>query len=403
LVRIAIQSLVMKRPFADELETLRARSLDRHLREITGAQGPEVEIGGRRLINFSSNDYLGLANDPRLRQAATAGIDEFGVGAGASRLISGNLSPHLRLERALAKWKGTQAALCFSSGYAAAVGTIPALVGKNDVVVLDKLCHASLIDGAKLSGAVLRVFPHNHVSKLESHLEWAQREYPSNRVLIITESVFSMDGDRAPLLKLVELKKRFGALLMIDEAHAIGVIGPNGRGLAAEENVSEEIDVQMGTLSKALGASGGYICGSRTLIDWLINRARSFIYSTAPPPAIAAAALAAVDFLASSEGEQRRLLLWKRIRLMQQLLPRAELKGEDVAASSAIFPLIVGDETAALDLSATLQREGFLVPAIRYPTVAKGAARLRITVTAVHQEAQIRELCKAIKRSSAIA
>jgi 8-amino-7-oxononanoate synthase len=393
----------MKRPFADELEMLRARSLDRHLREITGAQGPEVEIGGRRLINFSSNDYLGLANDPRLRQAATAGIDEFGVGAGASRLISGNLSPHLRLERALAKWKGTQAALCFSSGYAAAVGTIPALVGKNDVVVLDKLCHASLIDGAKLSGAVLRVFPHNHVSKLESHLEWAQREYPSNRVLIITESVFSMDGDRAPLLKLVELKKRFGALLMIDEAHAIGVIGPNGRGLAAEENVSEEIDVQMGTLSKALGASGGYICGSRTLIDWLINRARSFIYSTAPPPAIAAAALAAVDFLASSEGEQRRLLLWKRIRLMQQLLPRAELKGEDVAASSAIFPLIVGDETAALDLSATLQREGFLVPAIRYPTVAKGAARLRITVTAVHQEAQIRELCKAIKRSSAIA
>jgi 7-keto-8-aminopelargonate synthetase-like enzyme len=207
-----------------------------------------------------------------------------------------------------------------------------------------------------------------------------------------------MDGDHAPLRELVELKKRFGALLMLDEAHAIGVIGPNGRGLAAEENVSEEIDVQMGTLSKALGTSGGYICGPRPLIDWLINRARSFIYSTAPPPAIAAAALAAVNFLASPEGEERRLLLWERIRLMQQLLPRAGAKGEDVAASSAIFPWIVGDEKAALGLAAALQGEGFLVPAIRYPTVAKGAARLRITVTAAHKAAQIEALCEMIKR-----
>jgi len=384
--------------FAEDLKGLRARSLDRHLREITVAQGPEVEIGGRRLVNFSSNDYLGLANDRRLRKAATSAIDEFGVGAGASRLITGNLSPHLSLERALAKWKRTKASLCFSSGYAAALGTIPALVGKDDVILLDKLCHASLIDGAKLSGAVLRVFPHNHVGKLESHLEWANRAHPSERVLIITESVFSMDGDRAPLRELIELKKRFGALLLLDEAHAVGVIGPNGRGLAAAENVSEEVDVQMGTLSKALGASGGYICGARTLIYWLINRARSFIYSTAPPPAIAAAALAAIDFLASPEGEERRLLLWKRIRLMQQLLPAAGLKGEGVAARSAIFPWIVGDEQATLDLASALQSDGFLVPAIRYPTVAKGAARLRITVTAAHEEAQIEALCETIKR-----
>jgi 8-amino-7-oxononanoate synthase len=398
LVGVAIQLFVMQDLFAEELEALRAHFLERHLREITVAQGPEVEIGGRRLINFSSNDYLGLANDPRLREAATSAIGEFGVGVGASRLISGTQSPHLRLERALTKWKGTEAALCFSSGYAAALGTIPALVAKNDVVLLDKLCHASLIDGARLSGAVLRVFPHNHQAKLESHLEWARREHPAKRVLVITESVFSMDGDHAPLRELVELKKRFGALLMLDEAHAIGVIGPNGRGLAAEENVSEEIDVQMGTLSKALGTSGGYICGPRTLIDWLINRARSFIYSTAPPPAIAAAALAAVNFLASPEGEERRLLLWERIRLMQQLLPRAGAKGEDVAASSAIFPLIVGDEKTALDLAAALQGEGFLVPAIRYPTVAKGAARLRITVTAAHKASQIEALCEMIKR-----
>ncbi len=388
----------MEELFAKDLEALRARSLDRQLREITGAQGPEVEIGGRRLINFSSNDYLGLANDPQLREAATAAIAEFGVGTGASRLISGNLSPHLRLERALAKWKGTEAALCFSSGYAAALGTIPALVTKNDVVLLDKLCHASLIDGAKLSGAVLRVFPHNHVGKLESLLEWAGREHAGKRVLIVAESVYSMDGDHVPLRELVELKKRFGALLMLDEAHAVGVIGPNGRGLAAAENLNDDVDVQMGTLSKALGASGGYICGARTLIEWLINRARSFIYSTAPPPAIAAAALAAVDFLASPEGEERRLLLWERIRLMQDLLPRFELNEKHGAACSAIFPWIAGEEQAALNLAVALQSDGFLVPAIRYPTVAKGAARLRITVTAAHTEHQIRSLCEAIRK-----
>ena len=405
----------MQKLFAEELEALRARSLDRHLRELSSAQGAEVQIGGRRLINFSSNDYLGLANDPRLRKAATAAIEEFGVGAGASRLISGTQSPHLRLERALAKWKGTEAALSFSSGYAAALGTIPALADKDDVVILDKLCHASLIDGAKLSGAVLRVFPHNHVGKLESHLEWAGRKHPGRRVLIVTESVFSMDGDRAPLRELVEIKKRFGAMLMLDEAHAVGVIGPNGRGLASAENLSEEVDVQMGTLSKALGASGGYICGARTLIEWLINRARSFIYSTAPPPAIAAAALAAVDFLSSPEGEERRLSLWKRIRLVRELLPRLDVGRSPLSVGrftnsnqcstlneigSAIFPLVVGDEKAALDLAAGLQSEGFLVPAIRYPTVAKGAARLRITVTAAHEASQIRALCETIERLS---
>jgi 8-amino-7-oxononanoate synthase len=393
--------------FADQLETLRARSLDRHLREISSAQGPQVEIDGRRLINFSSNDYLGLANDPRLRDAAIATIKEFGVGAGASRLISGTQSPHLRLERALAKWKGTEAALCFSSGYAAALGTIPAMVTSGDVVVLDKLCHASLIDGAKLSGAVLRVFPHNDMRKLESHLQWARRAHPGRRVLIVTESVFSMDGDLAPLRQLVELKKRFGALLMLDEAHAVGVLGPNGRGLAAAEDLAEEVDIQMGTLSKALGASGGYICGARTLIEWLINRARAFIFSTAPPPGIAAAATAAVAFLASLEGEKRRHLLWKRISLMRELLPSNPTVSDAISyrlstinsnQGSAIFPFIVGGEQAALGLAAGLQSEGFLVPAIRYPTVPKGAARLRITVTAAHQEDQIRTLCEAIRR-----
>jgi 7-keto-8-aminopelargonate synthetase-like enzyme len=211
-----------------------------------------------------------------------------------------------------------------------------------------------------------------------------------------------MDGDLAPVRELVELKKRFDALLMLDEAHAVGVVGPNGRGVAAAQNVSDDVDVQMGTLSKSLGASGGYICGSRSLIDWLINRARSFIYSTAQSPAIAAAALAAVGFLASPEGEERNVLLWKRIRLLQELLPRSELsssKGSD--ASSAIFPWIVGDEQAAIDLASALQDEGFFVPAIRYPTVGKGSARLRITVTAAHEKDQIRSLCQMIKRLTA--
>lgn len=391
----------MRELFHEQLQALRARSLDRHLREISSAQGPEIEISGRWLINFSSNDYLGLANDPRLREAAIGAVGEFGVGAGASRLISGTQSPHLRLEAALAKWKGTEAALSFSSGYAAALGTVPALVSTNDVILLDKLCHASLIDGAKLSGAILRVFPHNHLGKLESHLEWARRGYPGKRILIVTESVFSMDGDRAPLRELVELKKRFGALLLLDEAHAVGVVGPNGRGLAAAENLNEDVDVQMGTLSKALGASGGYICGSRNLIEWLINRARSFIYSTAPAPGIAAAALAAVNFLSSAEGEERRFLLWERIRSVQELLPGGGFNKGSKAATSAIFPWIVGDEQAALDLASALQSEGFLVPAIRSPTVAKGSARLRITVTASHEEDQIRSLCQAIRRLSA--
>jgi len=398
LVPVAIQSFAVEDLFKEQLKALRAASLDRHLREISSSQGPEIEIVGRRFVNFSSNDYLGLANDSRLRKAAIAAINEFGVGAGASRLISGTQPPHVRLERALAKWKGTEASLCFSSGYAAALGVIGALVSKNDVVLLDKLCHASLIDGAKLSGAILRVFPHSNLRKLESHLEWAGRVHPGRRVLMITESVFSMDGDRAPLRDLIDLKKRFGALLMLDEAHAVGVIGANGRGLAAEENASEDVDVQMGTLSKALGTSGGYICGSRNLIEWLINRARSFIYSTAPSPAIAAAALAAVNFLESSEGEQRRLLLWERIKLLRELLLVNAMNKQRSAASSAIFPLIVGGEQAALDLAAALKSEGFLVPAIRYPTVAKGSARLRITVTALHDEDQIRSLCAAINR-----
>jgi len=424
---------VTHEPFRDELSQLRARSLLRQLREIGSAQGPRIDLVGEHLINFASNDYLGLAADERLREAAKNALDGFGVGAGASRLVSGTQSPHVQLESAIAQWKRVPAALTFSSGYAAAVGTLSAIAGKHDIILLDKLAHASLIDGARLSGATVRVFPHNHLGKLESHLEWARRELPEGRVIIVTESIFSMDGDRAPLLEVVGLKSRFNALLFLDEAHAVGVVGEHGRGLAAEQGIiserdlphsppslaerlkmrvsrkpteqlestvagthakplADQIDIQMGTLSKALGCSGGYICGSAILIEWLINRARAFIYSTAPPPAIAAAATAAIEFLQSPEGEERRRTLWKNIALLHQLL------APNQAPASAIFPLIVGDEQQALDLSQSLRKAGFFVPAIRYPTVARGSARLRITITAAHTEDQIRALAAAIQR-----
>jgi 8-amino-7-oxononanoate synthase len=382
--------------FEEQLQALRARSLHRKMREIGSAQGAEVQIVGRQLINFSSNDYLGLAADPILRKAAIAAIEEFGVGAGASRLISGTQSPHLALESALARWKRLPAAICFSSGYAAAVGTLPALASKHDVIILDKLCHASLIDGARLSGATLRVFPHNHLGKLESHLEWARREYPEARVVIVTESVFSMDGDRAPLRELVDLKNRFNAFLLLDEAHAIGVLGAHGRGLAAELGLENQVDAQLGTLSKSLGVSGGYVCGSRDLIDWLVNRARSFIFTTAPPAALAAAATAAIHFLISEEGETRRKTLWRRIVQLRKLLPAG--KDEFGKPSAAIIPWIVGDEQRAVNLARALRQEGFFVPAIRYPTVAEGAARLRITVSASHTALQIASLGDAVQR-----
>ena len=403
----------MDDPFESELSNLQSRSLRRRLRQMQTASDGTVELTTTgRLVNFASNDYLGLADDPLLREAAKAAIDRDGVGAGASRLVSGTRPAHTRLEEKLARFKGTEAALTFSSGYAAASGAIGAVVDKHDVLILDKLCHASLVDAARASGAVLRVFPHNAMGKLEDHLQWARREHPDARVVVVTEAVFSMDGDRAPLTEMVELKAQHGALLLVDEAHALGVIGSHGRGLAAELGVSGQVDIQLGTMSKALGVSGGYIAGSRSLIDLLVNRARSFIYSTAQPPMLAAAAEAAIDFLQTDEGERRRLALWQNIRLLGSQLPPAPAAAPEPVASaapapaklnraakvagSAIFPWIVGAEHEAVDFSSWLAKKGFFAPAIRYPTVAKGSARLRLTVTARHQPAQIMELGKAL-------
>ena len=282
--------------------------------------------------------------------------------------------------------------MVFSTGVAAATGTIPALVGRGDVVILDKLAHACLIDGAHASGAKMRVFPHNDLAKLESHLKWARQTHPEGRMLIVTESVFSMDGDLAPLREILELKECHGAILLLDEAHAVGVRGSGAQGLAGELGLADRIEIQMGTLGKALGVSGGYIAGSRTLIDFLINRARSFIFSTAPSPAVAAASRASLRIVQSAEGEALRARLRKNIALLSSLLGTAR-------AESAIIPLILGSEERALEEAARLFETGFFVPAIRYPTVPKNTARLRITLSAAHTPDQIRGLTRAMSVS----
>ncbi len=371
-----------------QLDELRAAGLHRELRRLATSAGTRIEIAGCRLLNFSSNDYLGLANDPALKAAAQRATAEFGAGSAASRLICGSLAPHHELEETLAAFKGVEATLAFGSGYATALGTIPALVGRDDVLVLDKLVHASVIDAARLSGAKLRVFAHNDLNELESILRWADERPPATRrprVLIVTESVFSMDGDHAPLREMVALKDRFGACLMVDEAHATGLYGAHRRGLAEALGVAGRVEIQMGTLGKAVGAAGGYIAGSRTLVDFLVNRARSFIFSTAPVPAAAAAATAGVRFIQSRAGERRCAQLWENVRGATAALA-------NVPARSAILPLIIGDEARAMSVSAALRDHGILVPAVRYPTVPRGTARLRLTLSAAHMADDLAQL-----------
>jgi 8-amino-7-oxononanoate synthase len=379
-----------ERELTTRLADLREQGLFRELRRVDTPQSPRILCGGRTLLNFSSNDYLGLANEPALKEAAVKAVERFGAGAGASRLICGSLAPYHELEEALAAFKGTPAALSFATGCAAALGTIGALMGPADVIVLDKLVHACIVDAARLSGAKLRVFAHNEIAGLEGILQWAAARSPRPRTLIVTESVFSMDGDHAPLDDIVRLKEQYGAWLMVDEAHATGLYGPNRRGVAEELEVSDRIEIQMGTLGKALGASGGYICGSRALIDYLVNRARTFIFSTAPVPAAAAAAMAGIRFVQSRAGEKRRNALWQRVGELSAASPASP-------ARSAIIPLMLGDEARAVAAAAALREQGIFIPAIRYPTVARGQARLRLTLTAAHTQADLAQLLSALE------
>ena len=366
---------------AAELQALEAADLRRSLRVVDES-----------LLNFAANDYLGLARHPALAAAAQEATAKHGTGSGASRLVTGTDEAVLALEAELAAWKETEAALVFSSGFAAALGTIPALVGKGDTVILDKLSHASLIDAARLSGATVRTFAHNDVARLESVLRKVTQE--GGRTLVVTESIFSMDGDAAPLAEIVALKEKHGAWLFVDEAHATGLYGRTGAGRIAEAGLSDRVEIVMGTLSKALGSVGGYIAGSRTLIDWLVNRARSFVYSTAMPPGVIAASHAAVELARGDEGKAVRGKLWGRIARFQAGLPERWKK--EALSMSAIQPLICGEASAALAMAAALRERGFLIPAIRYPTVPRGSARLRVTLSAGHSEAEIDALNRAL-------
>jgi 8-amino-7-oxononanoate synthase len=344
------------------------------------------------VVNFSSNDYLGLASHPEIITAMKQGLDEWGAGSGASRLITGSMKPHENLEKYIAQLKECEAALSFSSGYAAAVATLSGLMRKGDTVILDKLAHACLIDGARLSGATIRVFPHNGLEKLERLLKSSVRD--SGRVLVVTESVFSMDGDLALLEEIISLKKKYGAMLLVDEAHGLGVYGDHGLGLMEHLGCGKDVDIHMGTLGKSAGVAGGYITASKEIIDLVINKGRAFIYSTAPPPAQAVAATKALEILTSSEGEQRRKMLWDNMKKLTSMLAAVR----EIKPSSAIIPWSVSDGEAdtVLQLSDRLLEQGIFVPAIRYPTVPRGTARLRITVTASHTAEDLAQLAEVL-------
>lgn len=372
------------------LDELERSSLRRSLRIIDSAHDTHVTIGGRRLLMMSSNNYLGLASHPTLRRAAIDAIERYGVGAGASRLIAGSLAPLHQLEVKLAHLKGVEAALVFGSGYLANLGTITALTGPGDMIFSDELNHASLIDGCRLSKAQLRIYRHRDVDHLRAMLAEGG---DARRRLIVTDSVFSMDGDFAPLKEIVELAKRYRAAVVIDEAHGVGVVGPRGAGLAAHLGLDRDIDVHIGTLSKALGSYGAYVAGSRVLIDFLLNRARSFIYSTGLAPAMAAAAGAAIDLIESMPELMARL--WDNANYVRAGL--AAMGFAIAPTESPILPVMIGESDAAVAMAAALIDRAVYVIAIRPPTVARGTARLRVTPIASHTRADLDQALAAFR------
>ncbi|MEM9478532.1 MAG: 8-amino-7-oxononanoate synthase [Verrucomicrobiota bacterium] len=374
-----------------ELDELREQHFLRELRTLEGPQGRVIHLDGREIVNFSSNDYLGLANSPGLKAALVEGVERYGTGAGASQLISGHMEPHRELENSLADFLGKESALVFSSGFAAASGLFSAIARAGDVVILDKLCHACLIDGARASGAQVRVFPHNNLDSLRRRLVNGRKKISSEgRLIVVTESVFSMDGDCPPLKQIVECAKEFDAMVVIDEAHAFGVIGPQGRGLAASVGCGQEVDVILTTLGKSAGLGGGVIAANREITDLVINRGRSFIFSTAIPPAIAHAGIAAIKMIGGETGEQLRSQLLDYRKSLVKTLDVAE-------PMAAILPVLIGDEESAVaESSRMLEEDGIFVPAVRYPTVAKGAARLRVSLSAAHTSTDLRSLASAL-------
>lgn len=368
-----------------ELKSLEEQGFVWRPRTLQGEQRARAVFDGREVVNLSSNNYLGLTNHPKMREAAKRAIDQYGAGAGAVRPIAGTMTLHKQLEEKLARFKGVEATLVFQSGFAANLGTIQSLVGKGDAIYSEELNHGSIIDGCRLSGADILKWPHRNVDALRQLCKESRQRY--RRALLVTDAVFSMDGDIAPLTELAEVAEDFDLIFMVDDAHASGVLGRSGRGSADHFGLHGRVDVQMGTLSKALGAMGGYIAGSRNLIEFLIQKARPWLLSTAHPPAVVAAAIAAVEVLESPEGEQLVKKLWENANYFKKELKQL---GFNIGASETpITPVIVGSSQNAKQLAKRLFEEGVFAQEIVFPMVARDKARVRTIVTAMHTQADL--------------
>jgi glycine C-acetyltransferase/8-amino-7-oxononanoate synthase len=388
----------MPRSWKRELAELGEQGMLRELRTVAGAQDAKVVLDGRQVLLLCSNNYLGLANHPTLIEAGCAALGQYGAGSGASRLISGTMTMHVRLEERLAEFKKTEAALLFNSGFAANTGILQALFGPQDIIFSDALNHASIIDGCRLSQARVVVYPHCDTAALEALMQ-AESAERKGRWMIVSDGVFSMDGDLAPIPELVRLKQKFDALLMIDDAHGTGVLGIGGRGTAEHFNCLGEIDLQMGTLGKALGCCGAYVAADRVLIDLLINRCRPFIFSTSLAPSVPASALAALDIVDSAEGAALRRALQEKTALFVRRLQGA---GHDLLGTeSQIVPVLTREPKPTMSAMARLLEEGYYVQGIRPPTVPTGLCRLRATVMATHQNDDLLLAAEAINRAVA--
>jgi glycine C-acetyltransferase len=381
----------------DQMNDLRQKGTHFALRVLSDAQEPECTVDGKHVINLASNNYLGLTTHPKLSEAAIAATKKYGVGAGAVRTVSGTMTIHMELEEKIARFKNTEASVVFQSGFTANAGTVSAILGKDDFIISDELNHASIIDGARLSRAKIKVFRHKDVAHAEELLKEVAGE-PGHK-LVITDGVFSMDGDIGPLPALCDLAEKYGAIMMIDDAHSSGVLGRNGRGTVDHFNQHGRVDIQVGTLSKAIGALGGYVCGSKELIDFLYHRARPFLFSTGHPPSVAATCIAAFDVL---EQEPERIdKLWGNTRFFKKELG---LLGFNIGgintplSESPITPVIVGEGRLAMDFSRELFNEGVFTPGIAYPTVAEGKARLRTIMTATHTQDQLTKALEIMKK-----
>jgi 8-amino-7-oxononanoate synthase len=384
-----------KNRFKDELKDLKKRGLLRRLICLESSHGSKISIKGQTFINFSSNNYLNLSHHPEIKKAIIKAIEKYGFGSGASRLLSGTYMPHKRLEERIARFKKTEAALVFNTGYAANTGIIPAISGPDTIIFSDELNHASIIDGIRLSKADVKIYRHRDMNHLESLLRESLRNDRIKKRLIITDTVFSMDGDIAPLRELISLSKRYNTLLMIDDAHGTGVLGRTGRGGLEHFDIKAVNIIQMGTLSKAIGCFGAFVAGRKDLINLLINKARSFIYSTSLPPVVAEACIRAIDIVDSESHTLREKLWANRKRLYEGL---KDLGYDTLNSETPIIPIMIGDVKEALKIGNYLYKNKIFAPAIRPPTVPEGKCRIRFSVTAAHTYKDIDRVLDSLRR-----